>query len=137
MDHTPPSTRLRQLAAELAEPKPMRRGCLSERTMKCSKPECPCAKDSKARHGPYFSLTRAVKGKTHSRYLTPEQAALARQQIEAGQEFRTKLENYWEGCEDWADSQLQGSPPASEQEAKKGGFERTSKRKSSKRSRPS
>ena len=57
MDNTPPPTRLRQLAAELAEPKPMRRGSLSERTIKCSKPGCACAHDPKARHGPYFSLT--------------------------------------------------------------------------------
>jgi hypothetical protein len=32
MDETPPPTRLRQLAAQLAEPKPMRRGSLSERS---------------------------------------------------------------------------------------------------------
>ena len=41
--------------------KPMRRGSLSERYVKFSKPRCPCATDTNARHGPYFSLTRAVK----------------------------------------------------------------------------
>jgi hypothetical protein len=106
MNRTSPPNHLRQLAAELAEPRPMRRGSLSKRTVKCSKPGCRCAEDPKARHGPYFSLTRAVQGKTRSRFLTPEQAALAREQIEAGQEFRTKLEAYWQGCEDWADREL-------------------------------
>ncbi|MGI8746300.1 MAG: DUF6788 family protein, partial [Bryobacteraceae bacterium] len=53
-----------QLAAELADTRPMRRGSLSERTIKCSKPNCACAQDPKARHGPYYSLTHAVEGKT-------------------------------------------------------------------------
>lgn len=137
MDNTLPSPHLRQLAAELAEPQPMRRGSLSERTVKCSKPGCPCAQDPKARHGPYYSLTRAVRGKTHSRFLTPEQAAVARQQIEAGHAFRTKLEAYWQGCEDWADRELEGSATASAEEAEKGGSKRTSQTKSSRKSKRS
>jgi hypothetical protein len=137
MDNTMPPAHLRQLAAELAEPKPMRRGSLSQRTVKCSKPGCPCAQDRKARHGPYYSLTRAVRGKTRSRFLTPEQAAVARQQIEAGHAFRTKLEAYWEGCEDWADRQLEGTPTASAGEAEKKGFKPTSRTKSSRKSKPS
>jgi hypothetical protein len=88
----------------------MRRGWLSERMVKCSKAGCPCGEDPEARHGPYFSLTRPVQGKTHSRFLTPEQAVVARQQIEAGQAFRAALVKYWEGCEDWADCQLEVVP---------------------------
>ena len=65
---------LRELAAVLSQPKPMRRGSVSERTMKCGKAGCPCQGDPKARHGPYYSLTRPMAGKTHSRYLSPEQA---------------------------------------------------------------
>jgi hypothetical protein len=113
---SPPAS-LRQLAVVLAEAKPMRRGSLSERMVKCSKPGCPCGKDPNARHGPYFSLTHAVQGKTHSRFLSPDQAIVARQQIEAGHEFRAELEKYWKGCEDWADSQLTVSPTDSTEEA--------------------
>jgi len=137
MDTTFPSSRLRQIAAELAEPKPMRRGSLSERTIKCSKPGCACAQDPKARHGPYFSLTRAIDGETHSRFLTQEQAALARQQIETGHEFRSKVEAYWEDCEVWADRELESSATASSREAEKKGFKRTSKTKLPRKSRPS
>ena len=136
MDNTPPPAHLRQLAAQLAEPKPMRRGSLSERTIKCSKPGCACAQDPKARHGPYFSLTRAVKGKTRSRFLTPQQAAVARQQIETGQEFRNQVAAYWEGCEDWADRELEGSATASTRQAEKGCSQRASKKKSSRKSKP-
>ena len=137
MKNKPPPAPLRQLGAELAETKPMRRGSLSERMVKCSKPGCACREDPDARHGPYFSLTRAVGGKTQSRILTKEQAALARQQIEAGHEFRTKLESFWEGCEAWADSELNGSSTASTEEAEKGGSRRASKTKLSRKSRRS
>lgn len=115
----------------------MRRGSLSQRTIKCSKPGCACGQDPKARHGPYYSLTRAVAGKTQSRFLSPEQATLARQQIEAGQQFRNQLEAYWQGCETWADSELEASATASIGEAEKGGFPRTSKAKLSKKSKRS
>src|SRR5215472_15854536 len=97
---------IRELAAELADPKPMRRGSLSERTIKCSKPSCACAQDPKARHGPYYSLTHAAAGKTHSRFLTAEQAEVVRQQIDAGREFRGRVDSFWEACEQWADTQL-------------------------------
>src|SRR5260370_41973244 len=96
MKNEPTPAPLRQLGAELAETKPMRRGSLSERMVKCSKPGCACREDPDARHGPYFSLTRAVGGKTQSRLLTKEQAALARQQLEAGDQARSQLARFWE-----------------------------------------
>jgi len=128
--------RVRQLASELADAKPMRRGSLSDRTIKCSKPGCACAQDPKARHGPYHSLTHAVAGKTRSRFLTAEQADLAQQQIDAGRKFRSHVDALWEACEQWADSQLAGVS-ASSGEAKKGGSQRISKPKSSRKLKPS
>ena len=127
---------VRQLAAELADAKPMRRGSLSERTIKCSKPGCACAKDPKARHGPYHSLTHAVGGKTRSRFLTDEEAGLVRQQIDAGHEFRGRVDALWEACETWADGQL-ADLAASSEDAKKGGSKPTSKTKSSRKSKRS
>ena len=135
MNNQAPPAHLRQLAVQLAKAKPMRRGSLSERMVKCSRAGCPCGEDPAARHGPYFSLTRAVEGKTRSRFLTPEQAAVVRQQIEAAHQFRSRLESFWEGCEAWADSQLDGELAASTEEAEKGGSKPTSKKKSSRKSR--
>src|ERR1039457_5827758 len=131
----PPSVppRVRQLATDLADAKPMRRGSLSERLIKCSKPGCACAHDPKARPGPYHSLTHAVEGKTRSRLLTAEQAHLARRQIDAGREFRTQVDAYWEVCEEWADGQL-ADVAASPEEVKKKGSKRTSRKKSSRKS---
>src|SRR5450755_724320 len=126
---------VRQLVTEFADVKPMRRGSLSERTIKCSKPGCACAQDPKARHGPYFSLTHAVRGKTHSRFLTAEQADLVRQQIDAGRQFRGQVDALWDACEHWADSQL-ADGSASSGEAKKGGSMRISKTRSSRKLKP-
>ena len=82
-----------------------------------------------ARHGPYFSLTHAVGGKTRSRFLTAEQAELAREQIDSGREFREHVEAYWEACEEWADQQL-ADVPAPSGEAQKGGSKRNFRRRS-------
>ena len=128
--------RVRRLATDLADAKPMRRGSLAERTIQCSKPGCACAQDTDARHGPYHSLTHAVEGKTHSRFLSPEQAQLARQQMDAGRKFRAQVEAYWEACEEWADGQL-ADVAASSEEAKKKGSKRTFKTKSSRKSKRS
>lgn len=137
MPTSPPSVppRLRQLAGALAEPKPMRRGSLSERTIKCSKPTCACAQDPKARHGPYYSLTQAVGGKTRSRFLPSEQAELVRQQIAAGREFRGRVEALWEACEEWADRQLaEISTPAEEDKKNSHRISRTKSPRKSKTS---
>jgi hypothetical protein len=127
---------VRSLAAQLATPTPMRRGSLSERYMKCSKPGCACAERPTARHGPYYSLTRTVAGRTQSRFVPAAQAARVREQIAAGQQFRRHVDAFWEACEHWADAQLDGAEAAAEA-AEKGGSKRRSRRKSSRRSRRS
>jgi hypothetical protein len=127
---------VRQLATDLADAKPMRRGSLSARTIKCGKAGCACARDPSARHGPYYSLTHALEGKTHSRFLPAEQAALVQQQIESGRKFRTQVDAYWDACQHWADSQLENATASSE-EVKKGGSRQTSKMKSFRKSKRS
>jgi len=97
---------------------------------------CACQDDPKAAHGPYFTLTQKVRGKTRSRYIPPEQAPLVRQQIESGRQFRERVEAYWDACERWADEQLEAVPALAE-EAEKKGFRRTSKTPSPRKSRPS
>jgi len=128
---------VRELANELAEPKPMRRGSVSERSMKCGRKECRCQEDPQARHGPYYSLTRAKGGRTNSRYLSVEQAALAHEQVEAGQQFRKQMEAYWQACEQWADAELEDTQAASQEAAKKRASKRRSKRRSSPKSKRS
>ena len=115
---------VRTLAARMAEPRPMRRGSLSERYVKCSKPGCACAERPTARHGPYYSLTRTVGGRTQSRFVPAAQTPRVRQQIAAGQQFRRDVDAFWDACEQWADAEL-GAPEA----AQKGGSKRRSRAK--------
>ena len=128
---------VREAAAALREPKAMRRGSLSERYMKCGQKSCRCHNDGKARHGPYYSLTRVEGGRTRSRYLSAEQAVVVRQQVQAGQLFREQVEGYWQACERWADAQLEMVEASAQEGAKKGASKKPSTRKSSPRSRHS
>ncbi|MEK7716528.1 MAG: DUF6788 family protein [Pseudomonadota bacterium] len=128
---------VRDLARQLSEPKPMRRGTLSVQYLRCNKPGCGCADRPGARHGPYYRVVRVVEGKTRSRHVPSAQADLLRQQVEAGQQFRRHVEAYWQACEQWADAQLEAPEAASQEAAKKGGSKRRSKPRSSPRSKRS
>jgi len=126
--------RVQELARQLTEPGPMRRGSVSTRYVKCNKAGCPCAERAEARHGPYVSVVRVVAGKTQSRWVLPEQVATLRRQVEAGQQFRRQVEAYWQACEQWADSELEA---ASQGAAKKGASKKPSRPKSRPKSRRS
>jgi len=126
-----------EIASRLAQPKPMRRGSLSVRYVKCNKPGCACADDPEARHGPYTSVVRTIDGQTRSRRVPAAQTDVLRQQIEAGQQFRKEVEAYWQACEQWADAELDSAEGTSQEVAKKGGSEKPSRRKSSRRSKGS
>jgi hypothetical protein len=123
-----------KLAVNLSQPKPMRRGSLSVRYVKCNKPGCACANDPQSRHGPYTSVVRTVGGKSQSRAVPVAQAELLRGQVEAGQQFRKQVEAYWDACERWADAELQAPAATSKEAAKKGGSKKLSTSKSSVRS---
>lgn len=121
---------VREALAALATPRPMRRGSVSLRRIRCGKPGCPCATDPERRHGPYASLTRAVGGTTRSRLLRPEQAELARAQVETGRRFRADVEAYWRACERWADTELGA---AGDEGGERGGSDAPSRRQSARR----
>ena len=130
-------TRVAELSAALSQPKPMRRGSMNQRRMKCGQAHCACQRDPKARHGPYYTLTQAVGGKTRSRYVNEEQWPTFRRQIQAGRAFRQQVEAYWEACEQWADAELEQAGTALRSEAEKRGSRRGSKRRSARRPRRS
>ncbi len=125
-----------EVARRLGEPRPMRRGSMSERMVKCNKAGCACQERPESRHGPYVSWVRVVEGKTRSRWVAPQQAEIVRRQVKAGQEFRKQVESYWKACEQWADAELEAASPKAEA-AKKGGSKKPSARKSRPRSKRS
>lgn len=112
---------IRELLERLAESLPARRGSLSERRVKCGKATCPCAEKEEARHGPYYSITHHEGGKTASRWLNDEQLAIARRQVEAGQQLRKGIEALWTAAERLADDELDAQKAASIEAAEKKG----------------
>jgi hypothetical protein len=129
--------RVCKLASEIVESRPMRRGSLVERLVRCGKPGCACAERPEARHGPYFSLTRVVGGRTRTRLLSAAQAGRAQEQIDADRQFRKQVDTYREACEEWADAELEAAGATSPEGEEKGGSRKRSKRRSPRRSRSS
>lgn len=129
-NHTALPPQVAELSAALSRPRPMRRGTINERRMKCGQANCACHRDPKARHGPYYMLTQAAGGKTRSRYIAAEQLPVLRRQIEASREFRQQVEAYYDACEHWADAELEAAQAA--EAAEKKGSRRVSGKKSGK-----
>jgi hypothetical protein len=63
----------RALAGQLGEIDGVLPGSVVVRRMRCGKAECACHNDPPNLHGPYIQWTRAVAGKTVTRYLSEEQ----------------------------------------------------------------
>ena len=49
-------------------------GTISKRTKVCGRPNCRCAEDPDARHGPYYEWTRRENGRYIHSVISPEQA---------------------------------------------------------------
>jgi len=67
-------TQRERLINELAQVSDMRPGSLVGRFRKCGKASCHCAQPASRGHGPSWSLTRAVKGKTVTKVIPPGSA---------------------------------------------------------------
>lgn len=124
-----------QLRNALAEIGEMRPGSLAERYRRCGKPNCWCAQPGKRGHGPSFSLTHSVHGKTVTRIIPPDGVERTRQQIAEYQRFRALAQEVVEASERLCDAELrQDGRPGSEETAKKGASKPRSPSKSRRRS---
>jgi hypothetical protein len=70
-------------------------GTLIRRTKLCGKPECRCATDRTARHGPYYEWGHMKGGRLVHRMVSPAQAALLREAIANYRRLRRLLRT-WE-----------------------------------------
>lgn len=66
-------------------------GTITERMRRCGKPNCHCAKDPDALHGPYIQWTRTVAGKTVTKQLTADQWARYRPWFNDARQLRELL----------------------------------------------
>jgi hypothetical protein len=62
------------LASALADIGYLRRGTVLRVSMPCGKPVCRCKDTPPRLHGPYYQLTRKVRGKTVTQRLTLQEA---------------------------------------------------------------
>jgi len=99
-----------QLKSQLAAIGDMRPGSLVPRFRKCGKSSCHCAKKGDPGHGPSFSLTRPVKGKTVTRVI-PSGPAVERTRLQLleFQRFRQLVRQLIEVSEQICDRQTRSA----------------------------
>jgi hypothetical protein len=129
--------RAAELKAGLATVGNMRPGSLVERYRRCGKPGCRCAQPGDPGHGPSWSLTHAVSGKTETKIIPQDAVEETQQQIATYRRFRDQVHALVETSEKLCDARLRGSRATSEEEAEKKGFRRAFKARSSRKSKRS
>ena len=97
-----------------------RPGSLAERYRRCGKPYCHCAKPGAKGHGPSYSLTRSVQGKTITKIIPKDAVETTRRQLQEYHRFREAVSELVETNEKICDAQLEAGKEAS-REAEKGG----------------
>lgn len=81
-------SRRQELREAIAGIGDLRAGSLKSRYRRCGKPNCHCAADGDPGHGPYWSVSRLIKGRMHSRAVPAEAVPETRRQIEECRRFR-------------------------------------------------
>jgi len=79
--------RYRALARAIGKIGFISRGSVIARRTSCGKPNCRCQADPPQLHGPYWQWTSKVGGKTVTRRLTAQQAALYEKWIANGRDL--------------------------------------------------
>jgi hypothetical protein len=82
------SRKLAELRAALSRTADMRPGSLVQRYRACGKPTCHCAQKGARGHGPSWSLTREVAGKTVTKVIPAHAVETTRAQIAEYKRFR-------------------------------------------------
>jgi hypothetical protein len=122
-----------ELRERLAEVGDLRPGSLVERYRRCGKPGCHCAAKDARGHGPSWSLTHAVAGKTVTRVIPRHAVAQTRQQLEEHRRFRDTVREFIDTSESLCDARLRQPDAASEEAAKKGASRKPSTPRSSRK----
>ena len=121
----------RTVQDQLAALGDLRPGSLTPRYRKCGKPTCHCAAEGDPGHGPSWSLTWAVEGKTRTRIIPAEAVEETRAQIAEYRRARTLTRELFEVGTVMCDAQLESVKAAQKKRSS-----RRSSRKSTGRSSP-
>ena len=109
-----------QLAASLARVDDLRPGFLTARFRKCGKPNCHCIRKDSPGHGPSYSLTHRVGGKTITQVI-PQGPAVerAKEQLAEYRRFRDLVRELIVVSEQICSGQVRDSEAGPASEAKK------------------
>lgn len=136
---TPSLLRRREVLREsLAQVGDLRPGSLVGRFRRCGKPTCHCADRHSRGHGPCWSLTHPIGGRTTTRII-PDGPLVARtqQQIAEYRRFKGLVAEFVAVSEHLCDAQLQDAKFASSAAEEKKGSAPRSRPRSSKKSKSS
>jgi hypothetical protein len=126
-----------ELKARMMEVRDLRPGSLVERYRRCGKAGCHCAVEGATGHGPSWSLTREVGGKTVTHVIPSGAVGQTREQIAEHRRLRVLVRELVETSEQLCDAKLEAGEATSDEAAKKGGSKRPSTQRSSPRSKRS
>jgi hypothetical protein len=121
----------RMLLQQLATPMDFRPGSLVARFRKCGRPYCHCAHDGSQGHGPSWSLTRPINGKTITKIIPKEAVEQTKAQIVGYHHFQGAVHELIETNVQICDALLELRRSTSEdagtaEDAEKGGSGRKS-----------
>ena len=115
-----------RLIKELTQLGDMRPGSLVGRFRKCGKPSCHCAQSASEAHGPSWSLTRSVAGKTVTKVIAAGSAVdQTKTQIAEYRRFRKLVHELVELNVEICDQKLEKAPAS--RASKKNGSRRRSR----------
>jgi hypothetical protein len=113
-------TRRDDLRQQLASIGDLRPGSLVARYRKCGKLYCRCARDGSRGHGPSWSLTRQVAGKTVTRIIPPDAVAQTQAQLAECQRLRRLAGELIEVSDALCQTRLSAERGGAAEAAKKG-----------------
>ena len=109
-----------ELIQQLFDLEPFRQGSLTARYHKCGKDYCHCAREDDPGHGPYWTLSRAIKGKNIAKTIRAGAVESTKQQIARFHEFQMIVDQIKEINIKICDTQLEQDKQASGEAKKKG-----------------
>ncbi len=109
-----------ELIQQLMNLEPFRQGSLTARYHTCGKDYCHCARKDDPGHGPYWTLSRAVKGKNVAKTIRSDAIDSTKQQIARFHEFQMIIDQIKETNIRICDVLLEQEKPVSNEAKKRG-----------------
>ena len=122
--------RREHIVRELAALGDVQSGSLVERYRRCGKPTCHCATDGGPGHGPSWSLTRRVDGKTVTRIIAPAEVPEVQARVAEYRRLRGLVRELIEVSDRFWEAHRASGRRARGEAAKKGASRRASRSRS-------